>query len=168
VFITSVTASNSASIEFTGLPSTYQNYLLTLTNVAPDTDSVQFNMVFSADNGANYLSSDYGWSQSGVAVNGSPLAVVSSGSTLIRVNFSASTLTTTQLFSGRLNFFGFPNASTFPNGTYQATYGTGTAPRTLVGAFSHPTAQTINAIRFSMSSGNIASGTFRLYGIANS
>ena len=54
-FISSQTASNSASISFTsGLTSTYKAYKFVFVNMNPNTDDVQFQFNMSTDAGSNY------------------------------------------------------------------------------------------------------------------
>ena len=54
-FISSQTASNSASLSFTsGLTSTYKAYKFVLVNIHPRTDSVNFQFNMSTDSGSNY------------------------------------------------------------------------------------------------------------------
>ena len=52
VFISKVTASSSATIDFTsGIDSTYKEYMFTFNNIHPATDAVNFQ--FQADTGTN-------------------------------------------------------------------------------------------------------------------
>jgi hypothetical protein len=54
-FISSQTASNSASISFTsGLDSTYKAYKFVFVNMNPATDSIDFTFNLSTDSGSNY------------------------------------------------------------------------------------------------------------------
>jgi hypothetical protein len=55
VFISSQTASNSASISFTtGIDSTYKEYQFWFIDIHPRTDSVRFTFNLSTDSGSNY------------------------------------------------------------------------------------------------------------------
>ena len=54
-FISSQTASNSASLSFTsGLTSTYKAYKFVFSNIHPRTDQANFTFNFSTDSGSNY------------------------------------------------------------------------------------------------------------------
>jgi hypothetical protein len=54
-FISSQTASNSASLSFTsGLTSTYKAYKFVFVNIQPRTDNVEFQFNLSSDAGSNY------------------------------------------------------------------------------------------------------------------
>jgi hypothetical protein len=54
-FISSQTASNSASLSFTsGLTSTYKAYKFVFTNINPVDDNIQFQFNLSTDGGSNY------------------------------------------------------------------------------------------------------------------
>lgn len=52
--ISSQTASNSASLSFTGLNSTYKAYKFVFTNIHPRTDGETLHFNLSTDNGSNY------------------------------------------------------------------------------------------------------------------
>ena len=55
VFISSQTASNSASLSFTsGIDSTYDEYMFTFVNINPATDATQFQFQVNATDGADY------------------------------------------------------------------------------------------------------------------
>ena len=55
VFISSATASSSASIEFTsGIDSTYKEYKFFFINMHPATDQANFTFQVSTDGGSNY------------------------------------------------------------------------------------------------------------------
>ena len=55
ILLSTQTASNSASISFTtGLNSTYDEYQFKFINIAPKTDSSEFQFNFSTDGGSNY------------------------------------------------------------------------------------------------------------------
>jgi len=58
-FISSATASSSATISFTNLNSAYSKYIVLFDNVIPTTNGAGLIMQFGADNGATYLNSLY-------------------------------------------------------------------------------------------------------------
>ena len=53
-FISSQTASNSSSLSFTGLSSTYKAYKFVFSSLHPRTDGANFQMNLSIDGGSNY------------------------------------------------------------------------------------------------------------------
>jgi hypothetical protein len=169
VFISSVTASSSATVSFTNISSTYSTYLVTFNRIVPATDGVQMRIRTSTDNGATWTSSGYRYA---IMCYASDTTNFNSGS-----NSSTYALMTVPTMSSDANYGGLNgtlnlfNPSTvsgkqyFWNTTHidagaglNLTYGSGWTT----------SIADVDAIQFYMSSGNIASGTFRLYGIANS
>src|SRR3989344_2129528 len=63
VLLSTATASNSASITFTGLSSAYSSYEIVAVDVLPATDSVSLFLRVSTDGGSTYKAgaSDYDW-----------------------------------------------------------------------------------------------------------
>jgi len=124
-FISSATASASATVELTGISSTYDHYEVRITDVVPATDGQNLNMRTSTDGGSTYESGANLAGCSGTAINKTwwvhAMYVDSSG-----------------------------NARGF----------SGIGMRDAVAD--------IDAVQFLFQSGNIASGTFALYGLAKS
>lgn len=167
IFVSEITASNSATVDFTGLTSDFDTYLITLENLKATSTSVVLRMAFSANNGVNYLTADYGFSNAGASVS----TAVTTGSTsaaTINLSSTSAAFSAGQQMSGTVFLFGLPDPALFPNGSAQLAYGSGSSTRIISTAFGNSVAQAINAIRFNFSSGNIDSGVFRLYGIKNS
>ena len=164
--ISTQTASNSASIDFTGLSTTYKNYLVLLDWVVPSTEGAQFAMRFSTDNGATFIStSTYNWADLyGVNPNGgngtnsfgylTPGGVASTASlgglnatiTLYNPNASAPTMWSVAGVCYDTSVFG--------------------ATISFMGGGAQTGANSVNAIRFLFGAGNITSGTIKLYGIS--
>jgi hypothetical protein len=173
-FISSQTASNSASLSFTsGLTSTYKAYKFVFVNIRPATDTATFQFNLSTDSGSNYnvtktttqfqsvhyesdvatalqYRDDYDSNQSTsdqiIADNIGNGADESVSGFLDLYNPSSTTYV--KHFLSRSNKYQSDNAS---YDTYNAGYGN--------------TTSAINAIRFKFSSGNIADGKIYLYGI---
>jgi len=173
-FISSQTASASASLSFTtGLDSTYKAYKFVFVNIRPATDTVNFTFNMSTDSGSNYnvtkttthfvaahyesdvattleYKTDYDLAQSTafqiIADNIGNGADESVSGFLDLYNPSSTTYV--KHFISRVNKYQSDNAS---YDTYNAGYGN--------------TTSAVNAIRFQMSSGNIADGKIYLYGI---
>jgi hypothetical protein len=169
ILISSQTAANSAAIDFTGLDNTYQTYVVMMSNVVPVTNAVSLYLRTSSNNGVSYDSggSDYVYRLSGSVDN----SVGANGQT------TASQVKLTGL-----------STYTLGNGVGQSAYGPvyfyniGVALRcnikgdlSCVNSFPYlerdwcdayrNSSTPVNAIRFLMSSGNILSGTFTLYGL---
>jgi hypothetical protein len=174
VFLSSATASSSATLDFTtGINSTYQHYML-IGDLVPATDSVQLWIRTSANAGVSWDSagSDYAYRSvsdfSGTPTGTTAAAQIiptSAGGVAIGNATGEGVSFTSYLFSpstariGRLFFTGQ---------VIDATSTTGSLPSGFTGTGTRRTAAAFNGVRFLFSSGNIASGTVRLYGIKNS
>ena len=159
-------AASVAQIDFV-LPSGFTQFFVLMEGVLPATDAVNLTMRASTDSGVSFVSAGT------YAYN----VVVGLGSTsLMNVTHSAvatswiltagATLKNTagEFLDGRVDLFGFNTARkprlTWAHGSLSAA----ATFDTVVGSGQQTTSGTYNAIRFLMSSGNIASGTFTLYG----
>ena len=172
--IATQTASSSASLNFTsGIDSTYKEYIFYLVDIHPATDDANFLFNMSIDSGSNYnvtktssffrLYHQEDDSQSGVSYyTGGDLAQ-STGTQLLSYGcgndndqcttgffhlFNPSSTTFVKHFIGRTNTYESTNNSW---GGFLAGYGN--------------TTSAINALQFSMSSGNIDSGQILLFGL---
>jgi hypothetical protein len=173
-FISSQTASNSASISFTsGLTSTYKAYKFVFVNVRASGVSTHFQFNLSTDSGSNYnvtKTSTFFYSYNDEA-NTSAGLTYSTGNDLAQSTgyqilvsnlgngadesssgelllFNPSSTTYVKHFISKNNYYYEDDSSI---NTYLAGYGN--------------TTSAVNAIRFQMSSGNIADGKIYLYGI---
>ena len=172
-FISSQTASNSASLSFTsGLDSTYKAYKFVFSSIHPRTDIVPFQFNLSTDSGSNYnvtktttyfntyhAESD---SEAGLSYDdGRDLAQSTSFQALTNSIGSDAD----QSVSGSMILFN-PSSTTyvkhfisnFSTSEYRDYYMTN-----FVAGYGNTTSA-VNAIRFQMSSGNF-DGTIYLYGI---
>ena len=172
-FISSQTASNSASLSFTsGLDSTYKAYKFVFVNVAPKTDSTDFTFQGSTDGGSNY----------GVAITSTAFRahVDSTGGTDQLIYLTANDLAQSTAFQtlnngasfdaddgtgGTLTLFN-PSSTTYvKHWIFNNAYvGAGDACMEGFYAGYFNTTSAINAIRFKFSSGNM-DGKIYLYGI---
>ena len=168
------TASSSASISFTsGLDSTYDSYVFKLINVQPATDNVILGLNFSTDGGSNYnvtktttffraFHSEADTTSFGY-VTAEDLAQSTSDQNIMwNIGNGADEASCSQI-----QFFN-PSSTTFVKHfivrsmDYAAADGAG--DRFIAGYCN--TTSAVNAVRFQFSSGNIASGTFKLYGVS--
>lgn len=164
-------ASSSSAITFVNgvsgavLSSTYDAYEIMLTSVVPGTDAVNLLLRTSTNAGSSYDSgaSDYRYDYQQV-VSGTASAAGATTTSVI-VN-GATTLgsSTSEVLHGVIRIFK-PSAASdliiYSELTFINSAGNLVMVRT-VGR--RATAADVDAIQFSMSSGNIASGTFALYG----
>ena len=172
VYITTKTASNSPVIDFTGLTN-YPAYVIQLENVQPGTDAVSLQLNVSTNGGASY-DSTANYSTSGVLASFPALALIFTSATTTWNLLSSSGVTqdnaAASALSGEVKINSLGTAS-FPcriesNLSYYESTGSLLVQSSLTG--NRAPVSGITAFRFTYSSGLIASGTFRLYGVRNS
>jgi hypothetical protein len=170
VLIGTATASNSASVIFTGIPSGYDEYQLVYTNVIPTTNLVTMGAQFTEDNGSTYKSSsNYA---TGAFLTTATGTTGSSGSgTYTSVQFTGDITidnnTNSPGISGVANFFGLASSTVYKQWTMLSNpsgSGTDAVMVAACGVYNGDTGA-VNGMRIFMSSGNIMSGDFALYGI---
>ena len=174
--ISSQTASSSASISFTsGLDDTYDVYCFRYFDIHPETDAKNFLVDFSADGGSNYnlnKQTTLFQAQHAEADNDSSLSYNTSGdlqNTTGGVNLERFLgADADQAASGELYLYS-PDSTTFAKYFKSITV---IAERNdyaqigFIGGYVNSTSA-INAVKFEMSSGDIDSGTIKLFGIRN-
>ena len=169
VLVEEHTASNSAALNFTsGITSTYDDYKIRVVGMVPATASVSIQIQFSSDGGATYdTGTNYEWSNyaflalaSGNEGNNSDIGI-----TIGTKELSA---TGTPPFAGEYSIADPLSASKWKN-----VYGQGFSLDTrnsgsngIVTAGSYQSTTAVNAFRVIATTGNITSGTVRLYGLA--
>lgn len=174
VLIQSQTASASATINFTtGIDSTYDHYEFRLTNVIPATNNASVGVTLSTDGGSTYRSTsgDYQYAIMSRGGDGVDYSGSSAVDTKISVGPAASNglLSTGAGVSAVIRMFN-PSSTTlrkqfqyegFAEGTLAlATFSGGASSNVAVLA-----SNDVDAVQFGMTTGNIASGVFALYGI---
>ena len=177
VLLSEQTASTSASISFTsGIDSTYPIYRFEFINMHPSVDNVDLTINFSTDGGSNYnvtKTSTFFWSYHDEADTTTQLGYASSndlaqgtGNQPISSNPG---FDNDQATSGYLHLFN-PSSTTYVKHFISTSNSTEPADYS-INSFSAGygnTTSAINAVRFSFESGNIDSGTIKLYGIKDS
>lgn len=173
-FISSATASNSATIEFTGLSSTYELYIVTINGLVPASDGTTLWLRVSDDGGCTYKSgaTDYSWTVLGRSGSAGLLNTGDNQDAQIELGGSPiiAGTATGEHFSGKVSIMGHSSAS-FNFAARMDFIGTSSSSgqgNCGSAGGSYLTAATIDGIQFLMSTGNITSGTFRLYGVATS
>lgn len=160
------TASSSASLDFTSsISSTYDSYLIDLTDIVPATDAVKIGLRVSTNGGSSYVATaSYKWiatatSASAIGFNGS------NSDTVIYFNNILSNSTTEGSFNAKI-WMKNPANSTAHKSFHGQSAGFNTVDY-IQWAFAgwYASATAINAFQILASSGNIASGTVRCYGI---
>ena len=172
VLLDELTASSSATLDLTSgfVAEAFDEYELDLVRLAPATNSVNCWLRLSVDGGSTFKSgaSDYTYALTGLDSAGSAVSasggagaaqiLLSTGSVLGNTNADRGISATVR--------FSRPDSTDNCTGRWDAHYG-GINPVSVVqGTFSMGDFNAaMNGIRVMMSSGNITSGTARLYGI---
>tara|TARA_Y100001937_G_scaffold33404_1_gene47647 strand:+ start:791 stop:1441 length:651 start_codon:yes stop_codon:yes gene_type:complete len=175
--ISTSTASSSSTIDITsGIDSTYKEYIVKFINIHPATDSVHF--LFQGDTGTN---TNYNQTITSACIraynyegSGTPaLQYYTSGDLAQGTDFHYMTGNagvgndSDQSFNGTLHLFN-PSDTTFVKHFLIDTHSHGPSNYTmrfLVGGYFNTTSA-ITRLRFKFSSGNIDSGTIKLYGVS--
>lgn len=152
----SSTASSSSSINFTGLSSSSYTHYNLVYNFITSTSATTLTFLISTNNGSTWITASYlsgAWSTpvSSTTVTNSNVAVY---------GYLSTATNNTTSWAGQSFFFNLSNGSAFLS--------MGEATNTLGNRCefnSYNPAVNVNAIRIIATSGNIASGSFSLYGI---
>ena len=160
------TASSSATIEFTSaIDTTYDRFVFKWNRVIPATDGASLRMQWSTNNGSSWISNnEYGRSaletdeNSNNFVGGVNQAYIQCSSTVENTASDGGNFGFVELFDPTENIY--PTCygrSTGASNNQQVTQ--------FVFAGATWTQQDVDAVRFLFSSGNIASGEFKLFGV---
>jgi len=159
VLLNTLTASSSASlVDTTSLTSNYSSYLILIQNLVPASSGVTLRLRFSSNGGSSYTATGYTtnnwvWNSSGNGENNVTTSVLLTGT-------SNGQGTNSIGLSGAL---WLTNPSNNPMVTGQTSYvAPGQAEATSIQGYL--SAAAINAIQFTYSSGNLASGIIKIYG----
>ena len=176
VFISRSTASSSSSLSITsGINSTYKEYIFFFNNIHPATNAAKFRLIGSTDGGSSYgVATTTTMFESLVDESGNNATVRYEDGDDVAQSTSAFPLSTgigsdnDECLSGFLHLFE-PSNSTFVTHFLTSTQhvnGSSTpySNSARVGGYFNTTSA-IDAIQFSMSSGNIDSGTIDMYGV---
>lgn len=169
VLLEQYTASASATLDFTTfISATYDDYVFRLIGLVPVTNNVDFYMRLSVsgafDSGANY-------------VNNSAL-VASTGDTAVKATLTAFAArnaaeignTAASGLSGHIDLFN-PQSTVLGKrigGNIRWSGSAGNYINSIMDGYWTTSGSAVDGVRFLFSSGNIASGTIRVYGIAKS
>jgi hypothetical protein len=162
------TANNSATLDFTSISSTYDEYVLEILSLVPVTDNVSILLQVGTGSGPTYQTSNYRWARWAHNQAGATAAGGSASDSNIPLMGNLSN-TSTEGLSGTIKVRDPGNASTRKHFNFQLdgiAY-TGNYSN-CVGSAVYASSTPVTAIRFLCSSGNISSGVIRLYGITKS
>jgi len=178
VHIKTLTASSSATLSFVDgasdvvLDSTYRTYIFKFINIHPASNNILFNFQGSTDSGSNYNTSmtttifDSYQAEDGTASALRYITSLDQGNGTSFQTISVAFSGNDEASSGELYLFN-PSSTTFVKhftSRIESTESSYSKDQYCAGYFN--TTSAIDAIQFKMSSGNIDSGTIKLYGIA--
>ena len=175
--ISTQTASSSANLSFTsGIDSTYKEYVFKFYNIHPATNDVYWSVNFSTDGGSNYnvtkTSTNFTASHNEAGTAGSlgyEDAFDLAQSTNVQWLVSAGGLGNgnDESLSGSLHLFDPSNTAFVKHfiSNCQWYHNVDYSANTYVAGYCNTTSA-INAVQFTMHSGNIDSGVIKLYGVS--
>lgn len=165
--ITTTTASSDATINFTGLDSTYKTYWLVMSNVQPATDNVSLLLRVGTgagptyDTGSNYKFSTFAYDSSG---SGSSSANNSTNSINIVVGGQGNT--SQELLGGNIFIYNPSDSSYFTYLTTNICLRDASGNITNInGSGMYAVTTAVTAIRLYYGSGDVSIGEFTLYGL---
>jgi len=173
IYLSTVTASNSATVDIeTTFSSTYDAYLLVVSNLVVGNDNATLVGRFKLNGAYVTTSTYYGKLMNLVSTTGTFNADNTNGLTsfYIGTNLGADT---SDIAGFNINIYN-PSSTTKQkrvvfSGVASASSGVGASQTTtFFGSGSNSGTGAMTGLRLFMNSGNITSGTFRLYGISNS
>jgi hypothetical protein len=165
ILIQKQVASNSASLAFTTGVSGYDNYFLSFYGVIMQTDAQNLNLQLSSNGGSTYFTTNY--QQYGFSCNSAgifELALTANAGWALATSISN---TASNPLSGSMTIYNLNSVSVNPNMVFQSSYWQATVASSAEGGGGHSTNGTSNAFKIIPDSGNIVSGTFKLYGVQN-
>lgn len=168
VLLETKTASASATIDFTGIDSTFDEYVVEVLNAIPSTDTAALIIRTSTDGGSSYDAGASDYNRTTTYVGASTLTVAKAAASAVILTGNVGGAANEYGVSGAVHVVR-PSESTYCNvwGVGQYTDDSGdSVPFHSVGY--RAAAANVDAIRFLFGSGNITSGIFKLYGIRKS
>lgn len=175
VLLQTLIASSSPTLSFTsGIDNTYQSYVFKFINIHRETDSTNFSFQASIDNGSNYnttvtntlfraLQNEAG---NTTALSYSTGADQAQGTAFIRLDEDDGGNDNDQSLSGTLEIYN-PSSTTFVKhytGHVQYSQKDDYSIQSFTAGYFNTTSA-INAVQFKMGSGDIDSGTIKMYGV---
>jgi len=171
VLISSATASNSASIDFTsGIDSTYTRYRIDFDGVSAVSPSPEMEILTSSNAGVSFDTgaSDYKWATVGRHSDGGAVQSQSDADNSYRIGFNASVQNASQDNMGGSLIINNPSNSSYfttMQGFLVSYRNDLTRVYHVNSAGARAQAAIVDGIRLQLSTSNIASGNFKLYGL---
>ncbi len=167
-WIASGSASASATVDFAAdLSSTYDNYLIVFENLIVPNNAAKLQVLFGTGATPTYSTTTYTGSTFGN--NGSSVSGGSSGTSAADASYHGINNSSYVASGGTLNFFNTQSGSNYPSMSswtgFQLQSSSAIAQE---GSFVQwQTATALTSLRMQLSSGNMTTGTFKLYGYKN-
>jgi hypothetical protein len=169
--IATLVANNSASLDFTSISNTtYDSYLLVGNNIVPATNAVDLVLRFSVSGNFQSGASDYSHEQFRFVPTGSGVSG-SATDTGINISSASDNLANSGASVGgvfAIRIYNCAQTSTVKRCTWDFNYLGSDFVRVIGGGAYLTAANAIDGFRLLMSSGNITSGTVKLYGYRSS
>jgi hypothetical protein len=169
--IATLVANNSASLDFTSISNTtYDSYLLVGNNIVPATNAVDLVLRFSVSGNFQSGASDYSHEQFRFVPTGSGVSG-SATDTGINISSASDNLANSGASVGgvfAIRIYNCAQTSTVKRCTWDFNYWGSDFVRVIGGGAYLTAANAIDGFRLLMSSGNITSGTVKLYGYRSS
>ncbi len=169
--LATATASSSASVEFTGFSTSYRQYLVIFSDVKPATNATDLLFTVSTDSGSSYVSSGYAYFQTG-RYAGTTTEYLANSTSFAQIPLNITSTNNLKLgsannetCSGKINFSHEDSDFVMRSSLFAAGPTAGRAANTETVGTAGAAVNGVNGIKFALSSGNIASGTFTLYGL---
>ena len=168
VKIATVDASDDATLDITGLDSTYDTYEMRFSALIPATDGADAWIRFGDSSGFDSASGDYHFSHHRLEDDGSANYSNSTSATEIRIGLEIGS-TSGEGFQGGVTLHRPGDASSYPTISIATSYlAFGNQQLAgFLGIASRDAAITLDRVQFLFSSGNVASGRFTIWGISH-
>jgi hypothetical protein len=173
--ISSATASNSATIDFTGLTSAYSSYVVSIDNAIPATTASSLYMRIGTGGTPTWQTGGSAYGHVRMSYTVQLTGTTTSGPTVAgdgdddHIQLSGGILNSSgSQASGEVTIFNPSQATHWKAITSDINYVADVAVDALAGTFvkaSYKATTAVTALRFYMSAGDISSGTFTLYGV---
>ena len=169
--MSTVSASNVATVDFTGISNAYDEYEIHILNAIPATDGVGFFMRTSANAGVSYDSgaSDYSYGgMTGTPTGGGATVTGSTGAAQVSLSIGVAAIGSAANENGASMVVQLirPSESTYTQINWSGSFvADDAAINPVIAGGNRLSAAAVNAVRFFFSTGNVESGIFTLYGV---
>jgi hypothetical protein len=169
VFISSVTASDDATLSFTSISSTYAQYVFTIEAIRPATSTAQLYLLTSSNNGSSYDTGGADYSRLIIYYSGSTrVESIANSATFLSVGPPCGSASNDSV-NGTMELHSPSDSTKFTQISMRGSMSQGDGDlKAFWGGGGRKSVADVDAVQFKMSSGNITSGTIRMYGIVNS